>query len=42
VGILLSVATSTPPGARTTLANVLDVLYLAYSAGARLWVDGSA
>jgi len=40
VGILLTVATSTPPGARTTLTNVLDILDLADSAGARLWLDG--
>jgi lincosamide nucleotidyltransferase A/C/D/E len=40
VGILLTVATSTPPGARTTLADVLDILDLADSAGARLWIDG--
>jgi lincosamide nucleotidyltransferase A/C/D/E len=33
-------ATSTPPGARTTLANVLDILDLADSAEARLWLDG--
>jgi lincosamide nucleotidyltransferase A/C/D/E len=34
------VATSTPPGARTTLADVLDILDLADSAGVRLWLDG--
>lgn len=33
-------ATSTPPGARTALSDVLAVLDLADSAGARLWVDG--
>jgi lincosamide nucleotidyltransferase A/C/D/E len=42
--ILLCVATSTPPGARTTLSDVLSdvltVLDLAGTAGARLWVDG--
>ena len=32
--------TSTPPGARTTLADVLHVLDLAAAAGARLWLDG--
>jgi lincosamide nucleotidyltransferase A/C/D/E len=38
--ILLSVATSTPPGARTTLADVLAVLDLADAAGVRLRLDG--
>ena len=32
--------TSTPPGARTTLADVLHVLDLADTVGARLWLDG--
>jgi len=32
--------TSTPAGARTTLADVLAVLDLADSIGVRLWVDG--
>lgn len=32
--------TSTPPGARTTLVDVLHVLDLADTAGARLWLDG--
>jgi lincosamide nucleotidyltransferase A/C/D/E len=36
----MTVATSTPSGARTTSANVLDVLDLADSAGVRLWLDG--
>ncbi|WP_203899728.1 nucleotidyltransferase domain-containing protein [Virgisporangium aliadipatigenens] len=31
---------STPPGARTTLDDVLSVLRLADRAGARLWIDG--
>jgi lincosamide nucleotidyltransferase A/C/D/E len=31
---------STPPGARTTLDDVLAVLRLADRAGARLWIDG--
>ena len=39
-GILLPVATSTPPGARTTLDDVLNVLDLADSTGTRLWIDG--
>jgi lincosamide nucleotidyltransferase A/C/D/E len=34
------VPTSTPPGARTTLADVLAVLDLAESVGVRLWIDG--
>jgi lincosamide nucleotidyltransferase A/C/D/E len=36
----LHMPTSTPPGARTTLADVLDILAMADSVGARLWVDG--
>lgn len=32
--------TSTPDGARTTLADVLSVLRLADEVGARLWLDG--
>ena len=32
--------TSTPPGARTTLADVLHVLDLADTVGTRLWLDG--
>jgi lincosamide nucleotidyltransferase A/C/D/E len=31
---------STPPGACTTLGDVLSVLALADGAGARLWIDG--
>jgi lincosamide nucleotidyltransferase A/C/D/E len=31
---------STPPGACTTLRDVLSVLRLADRAGARLWIDG--
>jgi len=34
------VATSTPPGACTTLADVIDVLDLADTVGTRLWLDG--
>lgn len=33
-------ASSTPPGARTTLAEVIAVLDLAGEAGAQLWLDG--
>ena len=32
--------TSTPPGARTTLGDVLEVLDLADASGTRLWLDG--
>ena len=32
--------TSTPPGARTTLGDVLEVFDLADGSGARLWLDG--
>jgi lincosamide nucleotidyltransferase A/C/D/E len=34
------VPSSTPSGARTTLADVLAVLDLAEAVGARLWIDG--
>ena len=33
-------ATSTPPSACTTLADVIDVLDLADTVGTRLWLDG--